>query len=202
VLLLIDNFDSFSHILADYLRQAGAELKIVRNDVDLSDLITGDYEAIILSPGPETPAKAGNLMAILSYYHGKLPILGICLGHQAIGEFFGAQLEKGTAPVHGKVHQVTKVRDHVMLTGLPDTFMVTRYHSLELRDLPEELEVFLQTDKKVIMAIAHKVLPIVGIQFHPEAHLTDHGLDLIKNWIRYHIPSIQEALTPISLAKG
>jgi anthranilate synthase component II len=202
VLLLIDNFDSFSHMLADYLRQAGAELKIVRNDAPLADLIAGDYDAIILSPGPEIPSKAGNLMAILSYYHDKLPILGICLGHQAIGEFFGATLVKGAVPVHGKVHLVNKVKDHVMLTGLPEAFMVTRYHSLELRNLPEDLEVFLETEKKEIMAIAHKVLPIVGIQFHPEAYLTTHGLDLIKNWVNSNVEIVQKVLTPIAEENG
>lgn len=174
-------------MLADYLRQAGAQLKIVRNDVPLSDLIVEDYEGIILSPGPETPAKAGNLMAILSYYHDKLPILGICLGHQAIGEFFGADLIKGSKPVHGKVHRVSKVVCHPMLEGLPSTFNVTRYHSLELKQLPDLLEVILETDKKEIMGIAHKHFPIIGIQFHPEAHLTEYGLEMIINWVNIYL---------------
>jgi len=182
-------------MLADYLRQGGAELKIVRNDVLLTELVGEKYDGIILSPGPEIPAKAGNLMAILSYYHDKLPVLGICLGHQAIGEFFGASLVKGALPVHGKVHQVKKVKCHALLAGLPETFNVTRYHSLELRNIPDVLEVFLETDKKEIMAIAHKDLPIVGIQFHPEAHLTEYGLELIKNWVKYYV-----IYTPISLA--
>jgi len=188
-------------MLADYLRQAGAELKIVRNDVLLADLIGEDYEGIILSPGPEVPAKAGNLMGILSYYHDKLPVLGICLGHQAIGEFFGASLVKGSVPVHGKVHQVNKVKDHAMLAGLPETFNVTRYHSLELRDLPDVLEVFLETDKKEIMAIVHKDLPIVGIQFHPEAYLTEYGLELIKNWVRYHVTFVPDISSTLALGK-
>ncbi|HSJ66827.1 MAG TPA: aminodeoxychorismate/anthranilate synthase component II [Anditalea sp.] len=190
MLLLIDNFDSFSHMLADYLRQAGADLKIVRNDVPLSDLIGQDYEGIILSPGPEVPDKAGNLMAILSYYHDKLPVLGICLGHQAIGEFFGAELVKGDKPVHGKVHRVRKLNEHSVLEGIPSHFNVTRYHSLELRNLPDMLEVILETPQNEIMGIAHRHLPIVGIQFHPEAHLTEYGLELISNWVDIYIKNL------------
>ncbi|WP_186753817.1 anthranilate synthase component II [Echinicola salinicaeni] len=186
MLLLIDNFDSFSHILADYFLQTGMELKIVRNDTPLALLKEEKYEGVVLSPGPETPDKAGNLKEILAYYHDKLPILGVCLGHQCIGEFFGAQLVKGAKPVHGKVHRVNKVAEHPVLKNLPESFMVTRYHSLELMDLPEDLEVILETDKKEIMAMAHRKLPIFGIQFHPEAHLTAYGLELIQQWVAYY----------------
>ncbi|KEO73414.1 anthranilate synthase component II [Anditalea andensis] len=196
MLLLIDNFDSFSHMLADYLRQAGAHLKIVRNDVLLSDLIEQEYEGIILSPGPEVPGKAGNLMHILSYYHDKLPVLGICLGHQAIGEFFGAALVRGEKPVHGKVHRVNKTMEHPVLQGLPANFKVTRYHSLELRNLPDVLEVILETDNKEIMGIVHSYLPVVGIQFHPEAYLTEYGLELITNWVNSYIKQSEVAYIP------
>ncbi len=182
MLLLIDNFDSFAYILADYIRQTGKALKIVRNDVPLEEIIQEDYEALILSPGPESPIKAGNLMKILAYYHDKLPILGVCLGHQAIGEYFGADLVKGLNPVHGKVHQVRKVAEHSILKNIPAEFEVTRYHSLILEKLPPSLEVLLTTKQGEIMAIAHRTLPIVGIQYHPEAHLTAFGLDIIKNW--------------------
>jgi len=174
-------------MLADYLRQAGADLKIVRNDVQLKDLIGEDYDGIILSPGPEVPAKAGNLMDILSYYHDKLPVLGICLGHQAIGEFFGALLVKGVEPVHGKVHRVKNLRNHPVLKGLPSEFNVTRYHSLELQNIPDVLEVILETHVKEIMGISHRHLPILGIQFHPEAHLTEYGLELIRNWVNLYV---------------
>jgi anthranilate synthase component II len=187
VLLLIDNFDSFSHMLADYLRQAGAELKVVRNDVSLEEIVHGEYEGIVLSPGPETPAKAGNLMEILHHYHDKIPVLGICLGHQAIGEYFGASLVKGAKPVHGKVHAVRRVGCHPILEGLPDQYNVTRYHSLELRDLPPCLDVILETEQKEIMAIAHRDLPLLGIQFHPEAHLTEHGLALLQRWVGLYV---------------
>ncbi|WP_143962662.1 anthranilate synthase component II [Litoribacter populi] len=187
MLLLIDNFDSFSYILADYLRQAGAELKVVRNDVSLEELQKESYEGLILSPGPETPDRAGNLLQILEYYQDKLPVLGICLGHQAIGEAFGAKLVKGKVPVHGKVHEVKKVTEHPLLDGLPDRFKVTRYHSLELKELPTELQVLLETDAGEVMAIAHRFLPMVGIQFHPEAYLTEYGLEMLRNWVRIYV---------------
>jgi anthranilate synthase component 2 len=182
MLLLIDNFDSFSHILADYFRQSGKELKIVRNDVKLNSIKDEEFEGVILSPGPESPDKAGNLMGILSYFHDKIPVLGVCLGHQAIGEFFGARLVKGKVPVHGKVHRVRKCAFHPIFDSLPSQFEVTRYHSLILEELPECLEKILETPQGEIMAIAHRHLPIVGIQYHPEAHLTEYGLEVIRNW--------------------
>ncbi len=183
MLLLIDNFDSFSHILADYFRRTGANLRIVRNDVHLNDLVADEYQGLIISPGPARPNQSGNLKEILAYYHDKIPVLGVCLGHQAIGEFFGADLVKGKMPVHGKVYSVFRVGSHGILDGLPDTFEVTRYHSLELKNLPGCLEVLLKTDKGEIMAIAHTALPIVGIQFHPEAYLTQYGREIIRNWV-------------------
>ncbi|MFD2034101.1 anthranilate synthase component II [Belliella marina] len=184
MLLLIDNFDSFSHILADYLRQTGKDLKIVRNDLDIASIKDDVFEGVILSPGPETPAKAGNLTGILEYYHDKIPVLGVCLGHQAIGEFFGANLVKSNIPVHGKVHKVKKVSGHPVLRNLPDEFEVTRYHSLVLENLPGCLQLLLETHQGEVMAIAHRELPIVGIQYHPEAHLTEFGLEIIKNWTK------------------
>ena len=186
MVLLIDNFDSFSHILADYLRQTGIELEIVRNDVDLEQLKLKSWDGLILSPGPESPSKAGNLMKILDWYVGKVPILGICLGHQAIGEYFGGQLVKSKKPVHGKVHAVFQtLQNHEMLKGLPETFSVTRYHSLEIKNIPECLQILLQTGQGEIMAMAHKTMPILGIQYHPEAYLTEFGKEIIENWLSY-----------------
>ncbi|MBD8488362.1 aminodeoxychorismate/anthranilate synthase component II [Echinicola sp. CAU 1574] len=186
MLLLIDNFDSFSHILADYFRQAGFQLRIVRNDTPLALLKEENYEGVVLSPGPETPEKAGNLKEIFAYYHNRLPVMGVCLGHQCIGQFFGAKLVKGKRPVHGKVFKVKKVGEHPILSGLPPVFNVTRYHSLELRDLPESLMPVLETEAGELMAMAHRTLPIFGIQFHPEAHLTEFGLEIIKNWAQLY----------------
>lgn len=185
MVLLIDNFDSFSNILADYLRQTGIALEIVRNDVALDDLISKSWDALILSPGPESPAKAGNLMKILGWYVGKLPILGICLGHQAIGEYFGGQLAKCEKPVHGKVFPVYRAMNHDYLKDLPENFLVTRYHSLEIKDVPDCLEVILKTQKGENMAMAHKTMPILGIQYHPEAFLTEFGKEMIVNWLRF-----------------
>ncbi|MGY6520263.1 MAG: anthranilate synthase component II [Mongoliitalea sp.] len=184
MVLLIDNFDSFSHMLADYFLRFDVEIKIYRNDVSLEELKGHAWEALILSPGPETPQKAGNLMEILGYYHDKLPVLGICLGHQAIGEFFGATLQKGRKPIHGKVHQVVKKTEHPVLTDLPHQFAVTRYHSLELVNLPTCLQSLLETEIGEIMGIAHQTLPIIGIQYHPEAVLTAYGEEIIGNFLQ------------------
>lgn len=188
--MLVDNFDSFSHMLADYLRQAGAEIKVVRNNVPLADLVNQQYSGLVISPGPGTPGKAGNLMEILGYFHDKLPILGICLGHQAIGEYFGARLVQCERPVHGKVTCVQQAGAHPVLQGFPGAFSVTRYHSLELRDLPEALEVILATAEGEIMGISHKGLPVLGVQYHPEAHLTEHGLELIRNWMEVYVQEV------------
>ncbi len=185
MVLLIDNFDSFSHILADYFKQSGLELSIFRNDVELEEIIQQDWAGLILSPGPETPFRAGNLMRILDYYHDKIPVLGICLGHQAIGVYFGGKLEKCQKPVHGKVHLVHQVNDHDLLKGIPESFEVTRYHSLEIRGIPDSLKKLLETKEGQIMAMVHCHFPIVGIQYHPEAVLTQYGKEIIRNWINF-----------------
>lgn len=171
------------------IRQTGKEIRIVRNDVPLSGLILQEYEGLILSPGPGLPRDSGFLMQVLDYYHDKLPILGICLGHQSIGEYFGATLVKGSKPVHGKISEVNQVTPHPILEGLPPVFNVTRYHSLELTNLPSTLETLLTTAQGEVMALAHKLLPIVGVQYHPEAYLTEHGLQLLSNWVRHYVDS-------------
>lgn len=184
MLLLIDNFDSFSHMLADLLRQTGEELLVFRNDVSLEEIKQLEFDGLILSPGPGIPQNAGNLNTIFAEYYDKIPVLGVCLGHQAIGEFFGATLKKNTVPTHGKVYQVKKIKAHPFTEGIPQSFKVTRYHSLQLANLPEELEVILETASGEVMGIAHKSLPILGIQYHPEAHLTEYGLELVKSWVQ------------------
>ena len=183
MLLLIDNFDSFSHMLADLLRQTGEQLLVLRNDVTLEEIKKLNFDGLILSPGPGIPQNAGNLTKIFAEYYDKVPVLGVCLGHQAIGEFFGATLKKNAVPTHGKVHQVRKTKAHPFTTSIPESFKVTRYHSLQLANLPEELEVILETESGEVMGIAHKNLPILGIQYHPEAHLTEYGLELVKSWV-------------------
>jgi anthranilate synthase component II len=184
MLLLIDNFDSFSHILADLIRQTGEELRILRNDAPLNEIEKIDFKGLILSPGPGKPKTAGNLMAILSAYHKKVPVLGVCLGHQAIGEFFGAKLVPNPVPTHGKVHLIKKTQPDFFTQNVPESFRVTRYHSLQLQNLPDCLESILETESGEIMGMAHKTLPILGIQYHPEAHLTEFGLEIIQNWIK------------------
>ena len=184
MLLLIDNFDSFSHILADLIRQTGEELTILRSDATPGQVEQIDFQGLILSPGPGKPSDSGNLMQIFKKYHDQIPVLGICLGHQAIGEFFGAELVKNHVPTHGKVHLVHKTKTHPMTDFLPEKFHVTRYHSLQLKDLPDCLESILETESGEIMGIAHKNLPILGIQYHPEAYLTEYGLELISSWVR------------------
>ncbi|MBB6327072.1 anthranilate synthase component 2 [Algoriphagus iocasae] len=183
MILLIDNFDSFSHMLADLVMQTGAELKILRNDCSLEKIDHLDFSGLILSPGPGKPSTAGNLRDIFEKYYNKVPVLGVCLGHQTIGELFGAKLVKNEIPVHGKVHSISKTFEHPFTNGLPDTFHVTRYHSLQLEEIPSDLQVILETQKGEIMGIAHCELPILGIQYHPEAYLTEYGLELIKNWM-------------------
>lgn len=170
-------------MLADYFLRTGVELRIVRNDVSVEELRREEYQALVISPGPETPSKAGNLMEILGYYVDKLPIFGVCLGHQAIGQYFGADLVKSQRPMHGKVSIVTQKGEHPLFTNLPKTFQVTRYHSLELTNLPDTLETILVAEKGEIMGIAHRSLPITGVQFHPEAHLTEYGLEMIAEWV-------------------
>jgi anthranilate synthase component 2 len=183
MLLLIDNFDSFSHMLADLLRQTGEELQVLRNDVSLEEIKQLEFDGLILSPGPGVPSQAGNLNEIFAEYYNKIPVLGVCLGHQAIGEFFGATLKKNPVPTHGKVHKVRKTNTHPYTMELPESFKVTRYHSLQLANLPKELEVILETESGEVMGIAHKSLPILGIQYHPEAYLTEYGLELVKSWV-------------------
>jgi len=184
MILLLDNFDSFSHMLADLIRQTGEELIVVRNDVLLEEIEKLKFDGLVLSPGPGIPSQAGNMNTILSRYYRKMPILGVCLGHQAIGEFFGAKLVKNSVPTHGKVRAVRKVGTHYYTESLPSQFNVTRYHSLLLTDVPEDLKVILESETKEIMGIVHRKLPILGIQYHPEAYLTEWGLELVNHWVK------------------
>jgi anthranilate synthase component 2 len=185
MILLIDNFDSFTYNLADYITQCGAACTVVRNNENLTSISEKEYKAIVLSPGPQTPEKAGNLMQILDYYSTRLPILGICLGHQAIGKYFGASLEKAKTPMHGKISAIHFQPDFIF-DQLPQQTTVVRYHSLILKELPVVLEAIAFSEQEEIMAIRHRTLPIRGLQFHPEAALTLHGLKMIQNWIKYN----------------
>lgn len=181
-ILLLDNFDSFTYMLKDYLEQCGCNCLTYRNNaITLAELSLIEFDAIVISPGPKVPKVSGILMNLINAYYRQKPILGICLGHQAIGEFFGAALYKANLPRHGKVDAMNHTED-VMFEHIPSHFNATRYHSLIIDKLPADLiaTCFCQNE---IMAFKHVSLPIWGIQFHPESCETEYGLQLIKNFI-------------------
>lgn len=182
-LLVVDNFDSFTYMLVDYLQQAGAECRVVRNNEPMEQFVNEPVDGVVLSPGPGTPRQAGRLLDIIAHYYQQVPILGVCLGHQALGEFFGASLVPAHRPMHGKVSAVRKLINDALLRNLPVTFEVTRYHSLLLTNLPADLIGTAATSGNEVMAIRHRTLPLWGVQFHPEAVLTPNGLQLITNWV-------------------
>jgi anthranilate synthase/aminodeoxychorismate synthase-like glutamine amidotransferase len=185
LILLLDNFDSFTFNLADYFRQMNISSDVQRNTTTLQELQKKDYKAVVLSPGPGKPENCGNMMKILEYYYDKLPILGICLGHQAIGQFFGAKLKQGLRPMHGKI-SIMRCWEEELFNNIPPEIKVVRYHSLILSDLPPDLKVIGDTKEGEIMAIKHHEFPIYGLQFHPEAILTEYGKEVLKNWIFLH----------------
>ena len=183
--LLIDNYDSFTYNLYDYLLQLGTDCTVVRNDDSrLSDPSTFDIDALVLSPGPGKPSNAGRLLDIIDFFHDKVPILGICLGHQALGQYFGGLLDKAERPIHGKTSRI-KVMDSPLFDSLPEQFSVMRYHSLIIKEInTSEFRVIARSEGGEIMAISHLRFPIIGIQFHPESILTEHGLAIMDNWVK------------------
>ncbi|MEQ8926804.1 MAG: aminodeoxychorismate/anthranilate synthase component II [Fulvivirga sp.] len=183
MVLLLDNFDSFTFNLVDYFAQLGVNCHVVRNDASLEEIEKLQIEAIILSPGPEIPHKAGVMMELIEQFHSRVPILGICLGHQALGQYFGMKLIKAPKPRHGKLTKINLHQDAIF-DGLPKQIKVVQYNSLilEVND-NNELHVISFSEFGHIMAIAHKTLPIWGLQFHPEAALTTFGIDILKNWV-------------------
>ena len=182
-ILVVDNYDSFVFNLVQYLAQLGAEVTVRRND-DVTPAEALAYDGVLLSPGPGTPQDAGVCIAIVQECAGRLPILGVCLGHQAIGVAFGATVGRAPELLHGKVSLVHHGQTGVM-QGLPDPFTATRYHSLAIdpATMPAELEVTGQTDSGVIMGVRHRSLPIEGVQFHPESVLTEGGHRMLANWL-------------------
>lgn len=183
MLLLLDNFDSFTYNLVDYFGRLGVEVQVVRNDVPLQELQQLPVKGVVLSPGPGVPQQAGSMMEVIHYYHDRVPMLGICLGHQALGEFFGARLEKGLRPMHGKISEITCEPD-ALFEGLPRTMPVVRYHSLVLRQVPPSIKPLAHTAEGELMAFRHRELPLYALQFHPEAALTTYGLQMLQNWLR------------------
>jgi anthranilate synthase component 2 len=186
-ILLLDNFDSFTYTLVDYLKQAGADCIVRRNNLPLARLTDDEYDAVVLSPGPGSPADAGCLMDVVHHYHNRLPLLGVCLGQQAVGAYFGATLAKSPKPMHGKVSTIRVDTSDPLFRGIPEQIRVTRYHSLTLTDLPPELlttAICSENGRDEIMAIRHQTWPVWGVQFHPEAVLTESGFTLLRNFIQ------------------
>lgn len=183
--LLIDNYDSFTYNLYDYFLQLGTSCVVLRNDEkSISEILLIDFDLLVFSPGPQRPKDAGLMMTLIEYFHDKKPILGICLGHQGIGQYFGANLKKARLPIHGKTSELYH-NQHPLFDNLPAHFSVMRYHSLILEKQENSpLDVIAHTEEGEVMAIAHQTLPIIGVQFHPESILTEHGLKLLENAVR------------------
>jgi len=185
LILLLDNFDSFTYNLVDYFNQLGISSRIVRNNDLIETYINFDYSGIVLSPGPGTPQYAGNLLKVIQHYEDKLPILGICLGHQAIGTFYGADLVKAIKPMHGKLSQIRVSTDYIF-NDIPRDITAVRYHSLKLINLPPEIEAIGYSIDGEVMGIRHNTKSIRGLQFHPEAILTEYGFKMLENWVNYN----------------
>jgi anthranilate synthase component 2 len=185
MLLMIDNYDSFTYNLVQYLGELGADVHVHRNDaITLGEIAAWEPELIVISPGPCTPNEAGISVPLIQRFAGKIPILGVCLGHQAIGQAFGGRIVRAQRVMHGKLSPVTHDNRGVF-AGLPSPFAATRYHSLaiERASLPAELEVTATAEDGEIMGVRHREVAVEGVQFHPEAILTEHGKHLLANFL-------------------
>lgn len=184
--VIIDNYDSFSYILYDYLCQTGSEVSVIRNDADIV-IIDKEYkpDKILISPGPGHPADAGNSAEVIKRYGGKIPLLGVCLGHQVMGMLHGFEIKKSMNPKHGKVSMI-KNNGEGVFRSLPREFEVMRYHSLYIHAIKpsEGFTITAISDDGIIMGIRNKKLRMEGVQFHPESVLTRYGKDMILNWIK------------------
>nr|WP_321441082.1 aminodeoxychorismate/anthranilate synthase component II [uncultured Hyphomonas sp.] len=184
-ILVVDNYDSFTWNLVHYLEELGAETTVVRNDeLTVEEALASGADGVLLSPGPCTPNEAGICVDLIRNAPEDLPILGVCLGHQSIGQAFGGKVITAREIRHGKLSDIHQTGG-VLFQGLPETYRVVRYHSLAVRpeDLPEDLVADAFTDDGEIMALHHKTRPVYGVQFHPESILTEHGHALLKNWL-------------------
>ena len=188
MILLIDNYDSFTYNLYHYLGELGATVKVVRNDkVSLDDIERMGPKQIVISPGPCTPKEAGISCDVILRFAERTPILGVCLGHQCIGAAFGGQIIRAPSIMHGKLSEVSH-DSQTIFRSIRNPFPAMRYHSLVINPecLPAELSISARTDDNVIMAVRHKRFPVEGVQFHPESILTDEGKRLLKNFLEYY----------------
>ena len=186
-ILVVDNYDSFTYNLVQYLGELGADPVVWRNDqFKLEDIAALKPAGIVVSPGPCTPLEAGLSVAVIEEFGEHIPLLGVCLGHQSIGQAFGAKVVRAKHLMHGKVSSIAHDGTGVF-EGLPNDFMATRYHSLVIEDLPSSLRVNAWVDEahgRTIMGVQHKVFPVHGVQFHPESALTDHGHQMLENFLK------------------
>jgi para-aminobenzoate synthetase component II len=184
MILLIDNYDSFTYNLTDYLEQLGETCQVFKNDeINVDALSSIEFDKVLISPGPNTPMESGNLMSIIETVIYKYPVLGVCLGHQAIGQYFGAKLIHAHKPMHGKVSNINHSGKGIY-AGMPSIMNVCRYHSLILTDIDTEiLEIDAVSNENECMGFKHKNLPVYGMQYHPEAILTQNGIKLLENWL-------------------
>ena len=185
MILLIDNYDSFTFNLVHFLGDLGARCEVVRNDqITVEEAIARGPEAIVLSPGPCTPNEAGICLDLIAAAAGRIPLFGVCLGHQAIGQAFGGEVIRASAPMHGKISPVTHDGTDIF-AGLPSPFNATRYHSLTVRPetLPDTLIATAHTADGTIMGLRHRSLPIFGVQFHPESIASEHGHQILQNFL-------------------
>ena len=184
-LLMVDNYDSFTFNLVQYFGELGADVEVFRNDeIDVAGIAERNPDRLVISPGPCSPAEAGISVEAIRHFAGKLPVLGVCLGHQSIGAAFGGKIIRAQQLMHGKTSLITTTREGVF-AGLPEQFTVNRYHSLaiERESCPADLRVTAWTDDGEIMGVRHKSLPVEGVQFHPESILTEHGHAMLKNFL-------------------
>lgn len=185
MVLLLDNYDSFTYNLLHYAQQGGLDCRVVMNDeMTMDEMAALDFSAAIISPGPRTPAQAGITLPFIQKFHRTKPLLGICLGHQALGQFFGATLAKAKVPMHGRTSEVI-LQPHPVFQNIPSACTVMRYHSLLLQKVHAPLQVIASTHDGEVMAVAHETLPLLGLQFHPESVLTPHGLQMMRNWLAW-----------------
>ena len=185
MLLMIDNYDSFTYNIVQYFGELGAEVEVFRNDeITLEGIAARKPDRLVISPGPCTPAEAGISVEAIQHFAGKLPILGVCLGHQSIGAAFGGHIVRAGELMHGKTSVITTTQQGVF-RDLPKQFTVNRYHSLSIErsTCPKELEITAWTDDGEIMGVRHQSLDIEGVQFHPESILTEHGHAMLKNFL-------------------